>query len=97
MITFNNSDTETAEEIITERKSETEKLKDLIVYNDDVNSFDFVIECFVKVCKHDKIQAEQCTHLVHYTGKCAVKRGTYKELEIICTALLDRGLTAKIE
>ena len=70
---------------------------DLIVYNDDVNSFDHVIESLVKVCRHDSIQAEQCTHIIHYKGKCQVKRGTFSKLEPMCTALLDRGISAVIE
>jgi ATP-dependent Clp protease adaptor protein ClpS len=71
--------------------------KQIVLYNDDFNTFDFVIESLIKVCKHDAIQAEQCTYLVHYKGKCAVKKGSYEELEPICTALLERGLTAEIE
>lgn len=70
---------------------------DLIVYNDDVNTFDHVIESLVKVCRHDTIQAEQCTHIIHYNGKCQVKRGAYEKLEPMCTALLERGLSAVIE
>jgi ATP-dependent Clp protease adaptor protein ClpS len=69
----------------------------IILYNDDFNTFEFVIESLIKVCKHDKLQAEQCTYLVHYKGKCSVKRGSYKDLEPMCTALLERGLTAEIE
>ena len=68
----------------------------LVLYNDDVNTFDFVITALIKVCKHDPIQAEQCTYLVHYKGKCSVKKGTYEDLEPMCTALLERGLTAEI-
>lgn len=71
--------------------------KDLIVYNDDVNTFDHVIESLIKVCKHDIIQAEQCTMIIHYNGKCQVKHGSYEKLEPICTALLDRGISAVIE
>ncbi len=71
--------------------------KNLIVYNDDVNTFDHVIESLVKVCKHDSIQAEQCAHIVHYKGKCQVKHGTFSKLEPMCTALLDRGISAVIE
>lgn len=70
--------------------------KNLIVYNDDVNSFDHVIESLVKVCRHEPIQAEQCTHIIHYNGKCDVKKGDYDTLEPMCTALLDRGITAEI-
>jgi ATP-dependent Clp protease adaptor protein ClpS len=69
----------------------------IILYNDEFNTFDFVIESLIKVCKHDAVQAEQCTYLVHYKGKCSVKRGSYEELEPMCTALLERGLTAEIE
>jgi ATP-dependent Clp protease adaptor protein ClpS len=71
--------------------------KDLIVYNDDYNTFDFVIEALVKVCKHEKIQAEQCTYIIHHKGKCQVKRGELKDLVLMCTSLLERGLTAEIE
>jgi len=71
--------------------------KDLIVYNDDVNTFDHVIESLIKVCRHDAIQAEQCTTIIHYNGKCQVKRGTFERLEPMCTALLDRGISAVIE
>lgn len=71
--------------------------KQLIVYNDDFNTFDHVIESLIKVCKHDPIQAEQCTFLIHYKGKCSVKKGSYEALEPMCTALLERGITAEIE
>lgn len=71
--------------------------KDLIVYNDDVNTFDHVIESLVKVCEHNPIQAEQCTWIIHHNGKCQVKRGYFEHLEPMCTALLDRGISATIE
>ena len=71
--------------------------KQLIVYNDDFNTFDHVIESLIKVCKHDPIQAEQCTFLIHYKGKCSVKKGAYEVVEPMCTALLERGITAEIE
>jgi len=71
--------------------------QDLIVYNDDVNTFDHVIESLIKVCRHDTIQAEQCTHIIHFKGKCQVKRGSFEKLEPMCTALLDRGISAAIE
>ncbi len=71
--------------------------RDLIVFNDDFNTFDHVIESLVKVCKHQVEQAEQCTHLIHYKGKCQVKRGEYETLEPLCTALLERGLSAEIQ
>lgn len=71
--------------------------KDLIVFNDDVNTFDHVIESLIKVCEHEPTQAEQCTWIIHYKGKCQVKRGEYEKLEPMCTALLDRGLSAEIQ
>lgn len=95
MSTFNSPDV--LEEEITEVVTKEEATKALLLYNDDVNTFDFVSESLIKVCKHDAIQAEQCTYLVHYTGKCVVKNGTFKVLKPLCEALLDRGLSAKIE
>lgn len=71
--------------------------KDLIVYNDDFNTFDHVIESLIKVCAHDIIQAEQCTLIIHYNGKCQVKRGEQSKLISMCTALQNRGLTAEVE
>ncbi|MFM7729369.1 MAG: ATP-dependent Clp protease adaptor ClpS, partial [Flavobacteriales bacterium] len=55
--------------------------KKLVLFNDEVNTFDFVIEALVEVCGHELLQAEQCTVIVHYKGKCAVKNGTWEELE----------------
>lgn len=75
----------------------TDEQKDLIIYNDDVNTFDHVIDSLIKVCRHEMLQAEQCSIIIHNTGKCAVKRGDYNKLEPMCTALLDRGLSAVIE
>ncbi len=70
---------------------------DIILYNDDVNTFDYVIDSLVKYCEHNTIQAEQCAHIVHHNGKCQVKRGEFKALKPICEALLEKGLSAKIE
>jgi ATP-dependent Clp protease adaptor protein ClpS len=69
----------------------------IILYNDDVNTFDWVIDSLVDLCKHSPEQAEQCALLVHFKGKCQVKKGSYEELKPICEALLDRGLSAKLE
>lgn len=76
---------------------ETGILSQLVLFNDEQNTFDFVIESLIKVCKHDPMQAEQCTLIVHFKGKCAVKEGDFDTLEPMCTALLDRGLTAEIQ
>ncbi|WP_075344184.1 ATP-dependent Clp protease adaptor ClpS [Tenacibaculum agarivorans] len=69
---------------------------EIILYNDDVNTFDFVIDSLVSVCDHTLEQAEQCTILVHYKGKCAVKTGEYRDLEPRCSKLLELGLSAEI-
>lgn len=69
---------------------------DLVVFNDDVNTFDHVIQVLMKVCKHTHEQAEQCTLIIHYEGKCAVKKGTREELKPMCQAILDAGIQAAI-
>ena len=69
---------------------------EIVVYNDDYNTFDHVIETLIKACKHTPEQAEQCSLLVHYKGKCTVKTGPYKELEPRCSKLLEAGLSAEI-
>ncbi|MBK7818183.1 MAG: ATP-dependent Clp protease adaptor ClpS [Sphingobacteriaceae bacterium] len=74
-----------------------QKQRALVVYNDDFNTFDFVIETLMKYCGHEPEQAVQCTYLIHYKGQCAVKNGSYKQLKPICEAILEKGLTAKIE
>jgi ATP-dependent Clp protease adaptor protein ClpS len=71
--------------------------KSLVLHNDDVNTFDHVIECLVEICNHEPEQAEQCAMIVHYKGKCIVKSGTYELLLPMTEALLNRGLTATIE
>lgn len=69
----------------------------IVLFNDDVNTFDHVINTLVKVCNHEPLQAEQCALLVHYKGKCDVKSGEIKELIPMCSALLDAGLSAEIQ
>ncbi|GAA4374051.1 hypothetical protein GCM10023186_05250 [Hymenobacter koreensis] len=75
---------------------ETTDLRDLVVYNDDVNTFDHVIRTLIDVCGHEPEQAEQCTLLIHYKGQCAVKLGTYDELTPLCSAIHDRGISADV-
>lgn len=70
---------------------------ELILYNDDYNTFEHVINCLVKYCKHDVCQAEQCAWIVHHKGKCTIKSGGYTVLEPLCTALCDQGLSAQVE
>ncbi len=70
---------------------------EIVLYNDDVNTFDHVIDTLIKVCNHTSEQAEQCAILVHYKGKCTVKTGPIDKLKPLCLQLLDAGLSAKIE
>ncbi len=69
---------------------------EIVLYNDDVNSFDYVIDTLIYACDHTPEQAEQCSILVHYKGKCTVKTGSYDDLEPRCTMLLEAGLSAEI-
>lgn len=69
---------------------------DLVVFNDDFNTFEHVIKVLIKVCKHSQEQAEQCTMIIHYKGKCAVKKGSREELKPMCQAILDAGIQAAI-
>ncbi|WP_297984523.1 ATP-dependent Clp protease adaptor ClpS [uncultured Chryseobacterium sp.] len=68
----------------------------IVLWNDDVNTFDFVIECLIEICEHTPEQAEQCTILVHYKGKCTVKSGSMEKLKPMHEKLLSRGLTSEI-
>ncbi len=69
---------------------------EIVLYNDDVNTFDHVIDTLIRVCNHTPEQAEQCAILVHYKGKCTVKTGSIDELKPQCTQLLEAGLSAEI-
>ena len=71
--------------------------RELILFNDDVNTFDHVINTLIKYCNHTAVQAEQCAHLVHYKGKCSIKLGSFDELRPMCEVLLEKGLSAEIE
>ena len=68
----------------------------IIVYNDEVNTFEHVIDSFVDVLKHTVEQAEQCAWIIHTKGKCKVKQGEYDVLAPLCSAILDRGISAEI-
>ncbi len=81
---------------ITKSDEQKSKIRELILFNDDFNTFDFVIETLVELCEHDSQQAEQCTLLIHYKGKCGVKSGSYSELKPIYEEMLNRSLTAEI-
>jgi ATP-dependent Clp protease adaptor protein ClpS len=78
-------------------KEITTAAHELIVYNDDVNTFEFVINVLIEVCGHDPLQAEQCTLLIHYKGKCSVKQGGWDKLVAMRNSICDRGLSAEVE
>ncbi|WP_026951864.1 ATP-dependent Clp protease adaptor ClpS [Algoriphagus mannitolivorans] len=82
-------------EVLLEELLDQEE-SDLVVFNDDVNTFDHVINVLIKVCDHTPEQAEQCTLIIHYKGKCAVKKGSKTELKPMCEAILDAGIQAAI-
>ena len=77
--------------------SGTNKNRHLILYDDDINSFDYVISCLVEICDHDFVQAEQCDFITHFKGKCDVKKGDYKSLKPLKQSLVDKGLKASID
>ena len=89
----------TKEKISEQQLSETDLMNEneIILYNDDVNTFDHVINTLISVCDHTLEQAEQCSLIVHYKGKCSVKTGSYSVLKLMCTKLLQAGLSAEIE
>jgi len=69
---------------------------EIVLYNDDVNTFDHVIDMLIDACDHEEEQAHQCALLVHYKGKCTVKTGDYEDLKPRCSKLLQGGLSAEI-
>jgi ATP-dependent Clp protease adaptor protein ClpS len=69
----------------------------LILHNDDYNTFEWVIECLVKICKHEPNQASQCAHIVHFTGKCDVKRGDHETILPMYNKLKSCGLSVTME
>lgn len=71
-------------------------MNEIVVYNDDVNTFDHVIETLISACDHTSEQAEQCSLIVHYKGKCTVKTGLYDDLKPRCSMLVEAGLSAEI-
>jgi ATP-dependent Clp protease adaptor protein ClpS len=81
----------------TDTLTDLEEICNLIIWNDEVNTFEWVIETLIKVCGHNPEQAEQCAYLIHYQGKYAVKNGSYDELKPMCDAITDRGIGATVE
>jgi ATP-dependent Clp protease adaptor protein ClpS len=75
---------------------DTTDLRDLIVFNDEVNTFEHVIATLIRVCRHSPEQAEQCTWIIHHKGKCKVKSGQLEELQPMKEAICEVGIDAKI-
>ncbi len=95
---YKNSEMSTQEKVLEEvlEKTVEQNNNEIVLYNDDVNTFDHVIETLIYTCEHTPVQAEQCAMLVHYKGKCTVKTGVYEELVPRCSKLLQAGLSAEI-
>lgn len=83
-----------SEDVLLEKELVT--LNEIVLFNDDVNTFEHVIHTLIDVCDHTPEQAEQCSLIVHYNGKCTVKTGEYNDLKPRCTRLLEAGLSAEI-
>lgn len=80
-----------------EKVNLTKKQHQIVVYNDDENTFEHVIDCLIKYCRHDTLQAEQCAWIIDGVGKCGVKSGKFEDLVPIKQALNEKGIDAKIE
>jgi ATP-dependent Clp protease adaptor protein ClpS len=81
----------------TDVLTQTEDPCNLVVWNDEVNTFEWVIETLMEVCGHSYEQAEQCSYIIHFSGKYAVKNGQYDELKPQCDAITERGINATVE
>lgn len=90
-------DIERLEELVVDVLTKNDEPYNLIVWNDEVNTFEWVIVTLVEICKHTREQAEQCAMIIHSQGKYAVKQGSYKELKPMCDAITERGIGATIE
>lgn len=84
------------EQVAVMEAAEITDLMDLVVFNDDVNTFDHVINTLIRVCRHTTEQAEQCTLIIHYNGKCAVKNGTLDFLKPMRDAICEAGIDGRI-
>ncbi len=81
----------------TDILTSTDESCSLVVWNDEVNTFEWVIETLVEICGHSFEQAEQCAYIIHYQGKYAVKEGSYDDLKPQCDAITERGINATVE
>ena len=84
---------EDQEQILTARQEPCQ----LIVWNDEVNTFEWVISTLMEICGHTHEQAEQCAYIIHFNGKYAVKKGDFDQLKPMCEAIIERGINATVE
>lgn len=84
------------EDEVLEVVEKTTDLNDLMIFNDDVNTFEHVLNTLIKVCEHTPEQAEQCTWLIHYKGKCCVKKGDFSILKPMKSTICEAGIDARI-
>lgn len=84
------------EEELVDVLDDVADVKDLMVFNDDVNTFDHVIDTLMRVCNHSAEQAEQSAYIIHYKGKCSVKKGLLKTLKPMKVAICDAGIDARV-
>jgi len=91
--TYENPDSLESTDLLTE----TEDPCSLVLWNDDVNTFEWVIETLLEICGHTEEQAEQCAYIIHFHGKYAVQQGSYPDLKPKCEAITDRGINATLE
>jgi len=89
--------TNTDEEVDLDVLTSTEDPCHLVVWNDEVNTFEWVIETLIEICGHSFEQAEQCSLIIHQNGKYAVKNGSYDDLKPLCDAITERGINATVE
>ena len=94
---YNSTNPFTKEDIDTDVLTAIEEPCSLIVWNDEINTFDWVIDTLVQICGHSKEQAEQCAILIHFKGKYAVKKDSFDNLKPQCDAINDRNINATIE
>jgi len=77
--------------------TETKKDRFLVLHNDEVHTFDFVIDALIDICQHDTLQAEQCTMIIHFKGKCSVKEGSFEQLKSLKEKFIQKELIATID
>jgi len=91
------TDKETRKKPVQDSEDVAGNKKTLILHNDDVHTFEFVIEALIEICGHEYYQASQCATITHFNGKCDIKRGGFSSLKLMKDALIERELTVTIE